>query len=527
MVAHTHWDREWYHVAARFRQRLVPLLDLLLATAPDADAPFLLDGQTVTLSDYLLVRPEKREVLSRHLAARSLEAGPWYVLGDNLIPSGEAIVRNLEAGVRTLSSLAASSPAVAYCPDTFGHPAAMPMIAAGFGLKLAVVWRGLGGASHPVEDVMAWASPDGSSILLYHLPRDGYEFGSSLPKSEEGAATRWSQIIETLGDRNRTGVMMLLAGADHHAPQPAIEELLELGRRFASASNARGHRHVAIERGSLVEAAQRIAEAAHRTTDAEQGSKSIPTVTGELRDSYGYTWALQGTFSTRAHQKRGNAILERALLRDVEPWIALTWIHGDLDSRQLSTDARITLAQLPALLSHAWETLLRTHPHDTLCGCCSDQVADAMKVRQQSVSSQILGLKRAALENALHHNDVLARGRSLGIEMGDTNFVSDMSKGVSVVVRNRVSKARSGVAEVSLLETVADVGVGPSSALSRKVRETQELSSRLPVWRVNTGSLAGAEFQMISSRMRHERRESPQHYPDDGHRSREQGLALG
>jgi alpha-mannosidase len=48
VVAHTHWDREWYHVAPRFRQRLVALVDALLA---DSAGPFLLDGQAITLRD--------------------------------------------------------------------------------------------------------------------------------------------------------------------------------------------------------------------------------------------------------------------------------------------------------------------------------------------------------------------------------------------------------------------------------------------------------------------------------------------
>jgi alpha-mannosidase len=35
VVPHTHWDREWYHPAGRFRQRLVALVDELL-TLPAA-----------------------------------------------------------------------------------------------------------------------------------------------------------------------------------------------------------------------------------------------------------------------------------------------------------------------------------------------------------------------------------------------------------------------------------------------------------------------------------------------------------
>src|SRR5258705_8907719 len=86
VVAHTHWDREWYHTADRFRQRLVALVDELLDDPPPAGESFLLDGQAIVLDDYLAVRPERAAELSRLLRESRLEAGPWYVLGDELIP---------------------------------------------------------------------------------------------------------------------------------------------------------------------------------------------------------------------------------------------------------------------------------------------------------------------------------------------------------------------------------------------------------------------------------------------------------
>jgi hypothetical protein len=51
----------------------------------------------------------------------------------------------------------------------------------------------------------------------------------------------------------------------------------------------------------------------------------LADVTGELRDSTGWTWALQGTLASRAQQKRSNAKAERLLVCDVEPWIACAW----------------------------------------------------------------------------------------------------------------------------------------------------------------------------------------------------------
>ena len=149
VVSHTHWDREWYHAAGRFRQRLVALVDDLLDDPPPEGQSFLLDGQGIVLDDYLDVRPERASELAALLRQERLEAGPWYVLADELIPSGEALVRNLLAGRDALRALRAEPPPVLYCPDAFGHPAILPALASGFGLSLIVAWRGYGGRAGP------------------------------------------------------------------------------------------------------------------------------------------------------------------------------------------------------------------------------------------------------------------------------------------------------------------------------------------------------------------------------------------
>ncbi|MBP9105303.1 MAG: hypothetical protein KBF56_00920, partial [Gemmatimonadaceae bacterium] len=179
VVTHTHWDREWYRTAEEFRPGLLDLVDEVLDGA--AGGHFLLDGQVILLLDYLDSRPERAGDLAQALATGRIDAGPWFVLGDNLIPSGEALVRNLLVGRDVLARLGGEAPRVLYCPDAFGHPHAMPRLAAGFALPLAVLWRGYGGAPWPAGDVARWRDDDGSSVLLHHLPPDGYEVGSSLP----------------------------------------------------------------------------------------------------------------------------------------------------------------------------------------------------------------------------------------------------------------------------------------------------------------------------------------------------------
>lgn len=487
VVPHTHWDREWYHDASRFRQSLVGLIDALLEPpgdgAPEAEArraPFLLDGQAIALRDYLTVRSGHGERLRKALSDRELEAGPWFVLADNLIPSGEALVRNLEAGRRVLAEFGASAPAVAYCPDTFGHPAALPQLAAGFGLPVAVVWRGAGGASHPHGDAFWWQGADGARVLTHHLPPDGYEFGSALPVDPVSATERWRHLAELWRVRNRTGVALLLNGADHHAKQPELAAAVQALAR--AAGEAADVRHV-----SLTEWAESFAARARHT--------ALPVVTGELRDSYGYTWTLGGTLATRAAQKRRNARLERGLLRDVEPWLALVRLHDRTgQAARVSASARLTMAQLPALLATAWEELLTTHPHDTLCGCSVDAVARAMDVQQERVAAQGQGLREAAMQLALGHDPVAARTRQ--------DF--DWRR---LVLRNRAARARGGVAVLQLLETLRDVPVGPSSADGPEVPTDEQQQPRLP-----TGDWLS---QPMGQRKRFARRESPQHYPDN------------
>jgi 2-O-(6-phospho-alpha-D-mannosyl)-D-glycerate hydrolase len=462
VVSHTHWDREWYQSAGRFRQRLVALIDALLDDHEDR-APFLLDGQAIVLEDYLAVRPERREEIVARLRDGSLEAGPWYVLADELIPSGESLVRNLLVGRGVLGALGAAAPNVLYSPDAFGHPAMLPALAAGFGMPLIVLWRGYGGHAHPAGDVVTWRAPDGSSALVYHLAPDGYELGSSLPLDDADARVRWSALREVLAPRATTSHVLLPNGADHHARQPQRAHAI---RALANAAPPD-----TVKLASLDAFARAIVSAA---TDAE-----LPEVEGELRDSYGYTWALQGTFATRSALKRRAAKAERSLLRDAEPWIALA-SHPARESGS-------------PLLRAAWKTLLQCHPHDTLCGCSIDAVARAMAARLEDAELQTAGLREDAIFALIGHDVALARS-------APAKWKS------SLVVRNAAARARGGVAEVEVLVVRDHVRVGPGSAGDAQLPP----GTPAPEWSIAGGTLP---TQRLGVERRNDRIESPLHYP--------------
>src|SRR5438034_6244381 len=127
IAAHTHWDREWYATREQFRLRLVDLVDRVLDRM-DADPRFdyfHLDGQTIVLEDYLEARPEQEERLRRRIAEGRLLVGPWYVMPDQFLVSGEALVRNLALGHRIASRFGRVMP-VGYIPDPFVHVSQMP-----------------------------------------------------------------------------------------------------------------------------------------------------------------------------------------------------------------------------------------------------------------------------------------------------------------------------------------------------------------------------------------------------------------
>jgi alpha-mannosidase len=424
IVSHTHWDREWYHTAEQFRAHLVPLVDEVL----DQGVPFLLDGQAIVLEDYLRWRPERAAEVADGLASGRLEAGPWYVLADNLIPSGEALIRNLALGAQTLGALGsvggrgrgATLPPVLYCPDTFGHPDIGPALAAGFGLSVAVVWRGYGGRGWPDGDMARWRSRSGDEVLLYHLPPSGYETGANLPCGASEANERWQGLREELGVRSRSGELLILNGADHHALQHGIDGAVAALAQVAAPSVVR-REGLAGWSGAQVRWGRRAA---------------APRVEGELRRSPSYVWALQGTLGTRSGQKRRNALLERLVVRDVEPWVALAaWSRG----------AGIT----PALQA-LWRLVLASHPHDTLCGCSIDEVAQAADDRMRRATALAATVRQDALHALTGRVAMAERPNPIGPGC--------------VRVTNPVPRLRSGLAEVTLDIPLGAVPAGPQSA---------------------------------------------------------------
>ncbi|HEX9611835.1 MAG TPA: glycoside hydrolase family 38 C-terminal domain-containing protein [Gemmatimonadales bacterium] len=418
LVPHTHWDREWYLPHAAFRVRLIDMMDDLLERLQDDQVlrSFLLDGQTVLLEDYLRARPERDADIRALVKTGRLQVGPWYVLADEQVPSGEAMIRNLLLGGADAERLGGRLD-VLYSPDAFGHPPVLPSLAREFGIKYAVVWRGLGGEPGQERDFYRWRAPDGRDVLLWHLPPAGYEIGAALAADALALAPEWARVRTALVERAATKHVAVFIGADHHATHAGVSRVREL--------------IAALEPDGAV----RVSRLDEFLQTAAAQAATAPVLEGELRWSYRYAWTLQGVHGTRLPLKRRNSTAELWLARYAEPLAALARRAGDRDRR--------------AALELAWRDLVRCQFHDTISGCVSDEVALAVETRLGGVEAAARELVRASVYHLVGHDPDAARQR---LEEGRP----------SLALWNPAARARGGVviADVSFFRR--DVLVGPT-----------------------------------------------------------------
>lgn len=361
LVPHTHWDREWYEPFQVFRMRLVDLIDQLLERmAGDERLRFTLDGQAATVDDYLEIRPEAEPLIRRLIAEGRLAIGPWQILMDEFLVSGETIVRNLELGWARAEELGGAM-RVGYLPDMFGHIAQMPQILRRAGIDRAVVWRGVPSAID--RHWFTWRSPDGSQVETEYLV-GGYGNGAYLFDVPDRLAAKIAGYRTTqaayYGDRS----LLAMYGTDHAVPTPQLADLVD-------AVNAAGG-DVRIRLETLADYAARREAAVH-----DEPGRPPLSWTGELR-SGARANMLMNVVSARVDLKAAAARAERLLERYAEPLAAL---HGT------TWPAR--------LLDLAWRKAVDNSAHDSICGCSHDAVVAQVLSRYAEAEQIATGIVRA------------------------------------------------------------------------------------------------------------------------------------
>lgn len=380
---HTHWDREWYLPFRMYQYRLTQVIDTLLETVESGQIPcFTLDGQTILMDDYLALRPQAQGRLQALIQSDRVSIGPWYVMPDCFLVSGESLIRNLQLGMADAETWGETT-FTGYLPDTFGHPQDLPMILTQLGLQSAIVWRGI----KPQQPFFNWQSPSGDSVLTLHLTQGYFQHIFHMgtgPEDEKQAFESWHKaVLETATPRMP---LLFPVGADHLGIVPDAPK-----RLAAICPTAQ-----AITPDRFMQNAQAIVH-----------PEALPTVEGELnRPDAAYV--LPGVFSSRMYLKQQNRVLEWRLTRQLEPLLAL----GELLGCGMAYTGELDLL---------WRTLLQNHPHDSICGCSVDAVHQENEVRFAHVD-QLSAMMLADLHHRLKQTLTPNREAALVLNLSDQAY---------------------------------------------------------------------------------------------------------
>ena len=330
VIAHTHWDFEWYFTRQDARVQFAYHMDeVLQALATNQLDYYLLDGQMAIVDDYLQTDPEKRSAMTKFITAGRLFVGPWYTQIDELVTSGESIVRNLQQGIALSASLGKTMP-IGYLPDSFGQGQDMPKIYRGFGIDKAIFWRGM-----PAENsarYFYWTSDDESKVLVTNL-RNGYPVGAELMESDD-----YVSLLHKISSDTEVSHLALPVGGD----QRPVD--FNLKQRIAAANTAQSEYHL------------------HESTypeyfDALSKEADLPTYQGEFVDP-STSKIHRGIYSSRADLKQLYDQIERLMTYEVEPLMAIAQYHG-IETKQ-------------GLVAEVWKAVARGQAHDSSGGCNSD-----------------------------------------------------------------------------------------------------------------------------------------------------------
>lgn len=352
LISETHWDRAWYLTFQKFRLKLVGLMDQLfrvLESDPEFRT-FTFDGQTVVLEDYLEMVPYQRDRLRDFVIKERIDVGPWYVLPDVFLVSGEALIRNLLLGRRIAKEFGRVME-VGYIPDPFGHVSQLPMILSQFRYDSVIFARGAGNEMQELGAEFIWEASDGSEVLAHWLPMSYFNV-ARLPEDIQDAVKAVESAVEQLRPWSRIETLLLMNGSDHLLPQPHVPKVIQT-------YNDKHDKKIVF--GTLTMFVERLRENRSR----------LKRYRGEFRGSK-YQNLLSGVYSSRVYLKQMNEYTQRLLERAVEPWCSVAHILG---AKYPDDEIRM-----------AWKYLLRNHPHDDICGCSIDEAHDDMVQRFRWVS---------------------------------------------------------------------------------------------------------------------------------------------
>ncbi|ERJ13655.1 glycoside hydrolase family 38 N-terminal domain-containing protein [Haloplasma contractile] len=362
IVFQTHWDREWYYSFEYYRHRLTQVIDRVVdALDHDEIDYFVFDGQVAALQDFYDVADDHIvNKVKEYVKSGKIVIGPWYVLADEFLVTGESLIRNLEIGM-DFADREGKSQRLGYLPDTFGHISQMPQILKGFDIHDAVIWRGI----VPKTSELTWQSPDGTDVFTVFLPQGYYQPIVDQPKYEELMDT----YLKNIEPFATTDELLLTNGGDHLMPAKVdIRERLEtLEKKYSDYEFKITNFKTYIDQ-----------------LKSKVNHENLPIYKGELRDNSNIH-VLPNVLSTRSYLKKDNQLIEDQILGYTEPLMVLTYNKDEHEPKKY--------------MKETWKLLMENHPHDSICGCSIDEVHREMETRTLKLKQRLDMLEKGSLQH--------------------------------------------------------------------------------------------------------------------------------
>lgn len=335
VIQHTHWDFEWYFTRNEAMIQFVYHMDEVFESLRKQIVDYyLLDGQMSILDDYLDTYPEKKAELQKWVRAKRLFIGPWYTQTDELIVTGESIIRNLSLGMKLADELGGSQK-IGYLPDSFGQGADMPKIYNGMGIHDAVFWRGL-----PKEKTnnreFNWQSEDGSNVTTINI-KDGYFVGVGLIENDDAEETMKTVVADTSLDD-----IALPVGGDQRYVDYNLKDRINFYNQELK------DKDITLFESNYPKLFE----------DINKQKSNLDTISGEFITS-SVSKIHRSIYSSRYDQKYLNDKVERRMIYQLEPLMAMA--------------DRIGIPYKKSLLDKIWKLIVRNHAHDSAGGCNSDK----------------------------------------------------------------------------------------------------------------------------------------------------------
>ena len=359
VVPHSHWDREWYFTTSRSKVYLMKDLgDVLDTLESDPEFKyFMVDAQGSLLDDYIKWRPQDKERITKLVKMGKLVIGPWYTQTDQLVISGESIVRNMYYGMKRCESFGKYMN-VGYVPDSFGQSGNMPQIYREFGIEDTLFWRGV--SDDMVEHTdFNWKGDDGSVVFTTQIPF-GYYIGGKIPEDPKENDEFWEkECLEKAGGRSATRHIYFPNGFDQAPIRTNLPQLIK-------------ERNEKDPENEYV-----ISCIEDYIKDVKSEKPELEEVQGELVIAK-HMRIHKSIFSSRSDLKVINTQIQNYVTNVMEPLLTISYNLGNEYPHEA--------------VAEIWKLLFENSAHDSIGSCISDTANEDVYVRYKQARDIAINL---------------------------------------------------------------------------------------------------------------------------------------